>query len=441
MTLRVRITLIAAAAVALAVLAASLGIYLVTAQTLRGTVDRALIELAVDELAGPIDPSFRGGPRPGPFGGAGGTLQVVSATGDVLPLPPGVEEQLPVSDATIAAASGERDAFFETVSVAGAPVRILTLPAGTGLALQLARSLAEVETVLADLERRLLVVGLLGVALAAALGTVVSRRAVRPVDELTRIAEEVAATQDLSRRIGSGKPDEIGRLSRAFDGMLAQLEQARQAQQQLVADASHELRTPLTSLRTNVEVLNHLERLQPAERRQLVDDVASQIDEFARLIGSLVELARGERPAHTVETVRLDELAERVLARIPDPEGRIRLDAEPTTVTGEPERLERCLANLVDNARKYAPDGPIEVSVADRSVVVRDHGPGIAEADLPHVFERFYRSGDARGAVGSGLGLAIVEQVMLAHGGTVEAANAPEGGASFALRFPTHAPS
>jgi two-component system, OmpR family, sensor histidine kinase MprB len=270
---------------------------------------------------------------------------------------------------------------------------------------------------------------------------VVSRRAVRPVDELTRIAEEVAATRDLTRRIGLDQPDEIGRLATAFDRMLAQLEQARTAQEQLVADASHELRTPLTSLRTNVEVLAQLERLEPAERRQLVEDVVVQIDEFSRLIGSLVELARGEQPADITEPVRLDEVVGRVVERFETPDLDLRVVAHPTTVLGDRGPLERAVANLLENARKYASAGPIEVRVGDGTVVVRDHGPGIREADLPHVFDRFFRSADARGAPGSGLGLAIVRQVVEAHGGTVDASNAPDGGAVFTATLPVAAPA
>jgi two-component system, OmpR family, sensor histidine kinase MprB len=272
----------------------------------------------------------------------------------------------------------------------------------------------------------------------------VSRRAVRPVDELTRLAEEVAATRDLSRRIGWDQPDEIGRLAAAFDRMLAQLEQARNAQEQLVADASHELRTPLTSLRTNVEVLAQLERLPLDERRRLVDDVVVQIDEFADLIGGLVELARGERPSHAVAPVRLDHLVTRVAARFERSDLDLQLTLRPATVEGDPARLERAVANLLDNARKYAGDGPVVIEVDDAVdgpvLAVRDHGPGIAEADLPHVFDRFYRSADARSAPGSGLGLAIVRQVVESHDGAVEAANAAGGGTRFTLRFPPPPP-
>lgn len=438
MTLRTRITVIAAVAVALAVVVASVGLYLATSRTLRGSVDRSLLEIADNELPRTIDESFRGGPRVDPYGGAGGTLQVVTARGVALtPLTTGEPSgPLPVGPETVAAAAGERDAFFQTVSVDGDPIRILTVPAGPDLAVQLARPLTEVEGVLGSMRRQLVAASLIGIALAAALGAVVARRAIRPVGDLTRLAEEVAATQDLSRRLELGAHDEVGRLATAFDRMLAQLEQARTAQEQLVADASHELRTPLTSLRTNVEVLAHPEHLPAEAHQQLIRDVVVQIDELAAMVGGLVELARGEVPVVEHQPVRLDETVTRIVDRL-DPTGeRIRTSVAPTALTGDPDRLERAVSNLVENALKYGGDAPVEVTVAPGYVRVRDHGPGIDPDDLPHVFDRFYRSSAARGAPGSGLGLAIVRQVATAHGGTVEVLNAEGGGVQATLHLP-----
>lgn len=439
MTLRTRVTVIAAAAVAVAVLVASFGLYIATARTLRASVDRSLVDIAANELPSTIDRSFRGGPRVDPYGGAGGTLQVVSAQGVALaPALAGEPvDRLPVSAATVAVAAGQRPAFFETVSIQEDQVRILTVPAGDGLAVQLARPLTEVEDVLGTLRQQLLVAGLLGIALAAALGAIVARRAVRPVGDLTRLAEDVAATQDLSRRLHLGRDDdEIGRLAHAFDRMLARIEQSRNAQEQLVADASHELRTPLTSLRTNIEVLAQPDLLHPDDRRRLVEDVVVQLDEFAAMVGGLVELARGDTPVGTTATVELDELTARIVDRLDPARDRVRLSLSPGEVVGDPERLERAVSNLIENALKYGGDAPVEVTTTAGSVTVRDHGPGIDANDLPHVFERFYRSPAARGAPGSGLGLAIVRQVADAHGGDVEVVNVDDGGVRATLRLP-----
>ena len=374
MSLRGRIATTAAGAVAIAVLLAFAGLYVVTARTLVGEVDRSLVGLVRD-----VGRAMDGG-RPGP-----GMLRVGCA-----PAPsaapaatcgrwgPAVRCSVtwaptawtcPVTDRVLAVARGEAPQFLATQRVDGSAFRVLTAPTRGDAAVQVARPLDEIEATLAALRRRLLLFGLLGIGLAAGLGTIVARGAVRPVNRLTEVAEEVAATQDLSRRIAVDGNDEVARLARSFDAMLTALEQARTAQEQLVADASHELRTPLTSLRTNIEVLARGERLDPAARRALIDDVVLQLDEFGRLVTGLVELARGDRPATSVAPVRLDHLVERVVARARThgADGvEVVLDARPTTVRVEEDRVERAVSNLVDNAVKYAgADGPVEVTVVD----------------------------------------------------------------------------
>jgi two-component system sensor histidine kinase MprB len=215
--------------------------------------------------------------------------------------------------------------------------------------------------------------------------------------------------------------------------MLGALEASSQAQRQLVADASHELRTPLTSLRTNIEVLARGNKLAPEDRDRLLQDVIEQIDEMTALIGELIELAREARPDAVEEPardVRLDLLAADAVdrARRNRPEVEFTTDFDESLVHGTPSRIERAVANLLDNAAKWSPPGgPVEVAVHKGEVSVRDHGPGIADEDLPYVFDRFYRSRDARGMPGSGLGLAIVKQVADSHGGAV-VVERPEGG-------------
>lgn len=438
MTLRARIAVIAAVAVSVAVLLASTGLYLATARTLRGAVDRSLVELAHElRSPGPRGPRLFG-PRPGHLGGAGGFVQYVSVGGRVLGAVDA--EPLPVGDAITDVAAGRREAFFDTVEVDGQPIRILTVPVERGVAAQIARPLDEVGAALRTLRGQLAFGSLGGVALAAVLGTLVARRAMRPVDELTELAEDVATTQDLSRRIAIERDDEVGRLAATFNSMLANLEQARHAQEQPVADASHELRTPLTSLRTNIEVLADIDQLGTDDRRELIGDVVDQLDEFSQLIGALVELARGDRPAQVPEPLRLDVLVTDAVERARTHAGdarRITLRSAPTTVVGERDRLARAVSNLLDNALKYGGGGPVEASVADGRVTVGDRGPGIDRAHRDRVFDRFYRAPEARGVPGSGLGLAIVEQVAASHGGTVRAEDRPGGGTVFALDLPT----
>lgn len=456
MTLRARIAITATIAVAVAIAVASIALYAATAHTLRSSVDRAL-ERLVAELADPgVPPALRElvledftappseemppssfGPRPGRMGGAGGFVQVITADGDVL-RPPGTQsDPLPVTDQAARVAAGDADTTFETIRADGQPVRVLTVPAPPGRALQVARPLTEVEDTLASLRRQLALGGLAGIVLAGVLGVIAARPATRPVAELTELADEVATSQDLSRRIAVERDDELGRLAGTLNTMLANLEQARHAQQQLVADASHELRTPLTSLRTNIEVLAHAEQLDPADRQRLIDDLTAQVDELTRLLSDLIELARGDQPVRASTTVRLDQVAAEAveLVRGSGEEPQISLDLAPTTVRGEPDRLRRAVVNLVDNAVKYGAD-PIEVTVHGGRIEVRDHGPGIADDHLAHVFDRFYRAADARAATGSGLGLAIVHQVAVSHGGDVRAANHPDGGAVLTLTVP-----
>jgi two-component system sensor histidine kinase MprB len=212
-----------------------------------------------------------------------------------------------------------------------------------------------------------------------------------------------------------------------------------EAQRHLVADASHELRTPMASLRANIQVLEDAERLPMEERESLRADILDELDELTALVGDVVELARGAQPEESLDDVRLDrvveELVERARRRAGDGTAFL-VRAEPTVVRGAPERISRAVTNLLDNARKWSPPGgSIEVDLGGGVLTVRDHGPGFAEEELPHVFERFFRAKEARGMPGSGLGLSIVRQAAEAHGGWVEAANAPDGGALLRVRF------
>ncbi|MFO7249782.1 MAG: HAMP domain-containing sensor histidine kinase [Actinomycetes bacterium] len=303
--------------------------------------------------------------------------------------------------------------------------------------------LDKVAALQAELGWPFIVVALGGLLLAAVLGYIAARTALRPVATLTAVAERVAATRDLGTRIEVDRDDELGSLARSFNTMLDALERSAKAQRRLVADASHELRTPLAALRTNVELLRRADRLDPAERAELLRDTLEGLEELSALVSDVVELARDEEPSVLFEDVRLDEIVERVTARARAyyPRVRFTVHLEPAVVYGVPDRLTRAVANLLDNAGKYSPEGGVvEVRLRGGELTVRDHGPGIAEEDLPYVFDRFYRAPSARSMPGSGLGLAIVRQVVEGHGGTVEAANAPGGGTVVRMRLPVTRP-
>jgi two-component system sensor histidine kinase MprB len=443
MTFRARLTVAAAVAVAIAVLLSSAAAFFALRHDLVHSVDETLRSRvnAVARLArtGEMAEGAEGRDE---MARVGGLAQIVSADGSASSLGGGKPAFAPTAYVRRVAATG-RGSSFSTLRDGSQHLRVLTVPLQPGTALQVARSLEEVDR---DLQRMAVIFGIVavvGVALAAGLGWLVSRTALIPLERLSETVEDVGQTADLSRRVENGRRDELGRLTTSFNRLLSALEESRREQQQLVTDASHELRTPLTSLRTNVEVLRRVEELPPHERELLLADVVDQTAELTALVASLVELARGEEPDGDVEELALDEVVADVVARS-ESHARtkdVRLDAElhPSCVRASRSGLERALANLVDNALKWSPEhGRVDVLTRDGAVVVRDRGPGIATEDLPHIFDRFYRSPAARGLPGSGLGLAIVRKVADADGGSVTASNHPGGGAVLEFRLPAY---
>ena len=440
MSFRARLAIGAASAVALAVVLASAVVYIVVRNQLRGTVDAALRDRAAEISQTPLR-AIQEGDRAvldaHELGGAPGYLQVVQSNGSTI-RPPNETVELPVSAQVLAVAKGRGGAFFLDTHVSDVHLRVFTIPGSSGFAVQIARPLTEVDHSLERIRFYLLLIALGGIAAAATLGLAVTRAAVAPVRRLTEASERVTETGDLSERIELSGQDELSRLASSFNTMLAALEQSTQAQRQLVADASHELRTPLTSLRTNIEVLAGEHRLPAADRKRLLADVVEELGEMTTLISELIELARGDQPLAEPEDVRLDLLAadavERAKRTRPNVTFSTRL--EESMVHGDPSTIERAVSNLLDNAAKWSPAGAeVEVQVRDGEVKIRDHGPGIAEEDLPFIFDRFYRARSARGMPGSGLGLAIVRQVALAHGGEVRAEAAEGGGTRISLRL------
>jgi two-component system sensor histidine kinase MprB len=436
-----RLTLAAATAVAVAVLLGAGYSYVSVRDQLRRQVDERLQDQAERvsdsrffvRVLGPVPNSPLASEQP--------VVQLVGADGSTT-RPAKQRGRIPVDATDRAVASGRVAKHLRDATVRGEHVRVITLPAAPGVAVQLTRSLAEVDRNLADLRLRLILAGLGGVALAAALGLLVARSALRPVRRLTEAAEHVAETQDLSASIEVHGRDEVARLATSFNEMLDALNLSRVQQRQLVADAGHELRTPLTSLRTNIEVLARQDLMPARDRECLLADAVAQLEELTVLVGDLVELAREDHAQgeDQMSDVRLDDVVERAVdrARLHAPELQIRIRENVPAVThGNRALLERAVANILDNACKWSPpEGEVDVSLADGQLSVRDHGPGIEAADLPHVFDRFYRAPTARAMPGSGLGLAIVRNAALAHGGAVTAEAAPGGGTIIRLRLP-----
>ncbi|HMI98323.1 MAG TPA: HAMP domain-containing sensor histidine kinase [Gaiellaceae bacterium] len=440
MSFRARLTLVAAAAVALAVIAASAVVWFVVKDTLYGQVDSRLKSRAQEITAGPpihLEQTADGRRYievARSILGSGGYIQIVSSDGSALRT---FEETqpLPIGKRALETAQRGEGTFFSDSKVGGTDVRVFTAPAsdvgGHNYAIQVAQPLTDVHHTLRHVALFLILIAAGGIAIAAALGLLVSRAALAPVRRLTEASEKVADTRDLSERIDAGGRDELSRLALSFNSMLGALEESTRSQRQLVADASHELRTPLTSLRTNIEVLATERELPPGERQRLLTDVVEQLGEMTTLISELIELARGEQSPEALEDVRLDLVAADAVERTRRnrPGVEFKTDLSKSLVHGVPRTIERAVANLLDNAAKWSPPGgEVEVAVRNGELTVRDHGPGIAPEDLPYVFDRFYRASSARGLPGSGLGLAIVRQVAEAHGGQVAAEPAEGGG-------------
>ncbi len=246
------------------------------------------------------------------------------------------------------------------------------------------------------------------------------------------------ASLDLSRRLEVEGRDELGRLAESFNRTLDALERSVDSQRRLVADAGHELRTPIASLRANIQVLGEAQRLPAAEQVSLRDDIVGELDELTALVADVVELARGtSSEGRQADDVRLDAIVAGAIEKASRRGGvRFEQHLESTVVTGQAERIDRAVGNLLENARKWSPDGGlVEMALKDGILSVRDHGPGFDEQDVAHVFDRFYRADGARGLPGSGLGLAIVRQAAEACGGYAEAGNAEGGGALLRVSF------
>jgi two-component system sensor histidine kinase MprB len=450
LSLRLKIVLALTCLTATATAAIGIATYANAKHQLESAVDRSLDDASKHLRDRPEmgDPDLDGdgsttpgNPRPGhdrPRSFEQVLLQVLDHNGAIVLQP--TSGALPVTDADLAVAASTLPAASarHDVEIDGEPYRMLTTKFGKG-ASQFARSLKESRETLNRILRSTLLAVLLVVIGSLLLGWLIALQVTRRLERLTQVAGLVAATGRLDVEVPVDGGDETGKLGRAFRGMLDALQRSKQEQQQLVQDAGHELRTPLTSLRTNVSVLRRrFDNLAPDARDQLLSDLDSETRELTDLVNELVELATDQRDDEIVQTVYLGDVAERAAARARRRFSRdVVITADRSAIEGRANSLERAMQNLVDNACKFSPDGVVEVSIADGTVSVRDHGPGLVESDIPHLFDRFYRSVEMRSKPGSGLGLSIVKSVVDGHDGTVFARNAVDGGAIIGFTVPT----
>jgi two-component system sensor histidine kinase MprB len=439
-----RVILLTTFAVGLAVAFVAVGAYITVRVQLQSTLDSSLTSRVQDAAQTPQLLSLVTSQDVGAAVLGAGDIRIgfVSADGTVSSTRGPSRLQLGKPELAVARGTSERS--IRTLTAAdGSNYRVVAAPTeadGERQALVLAQPLASNEQVLSRLGFVMLLFGIAGVLAASVAGWGVARNGLRPVRNLSAAAEEIARTEELTPLPVEGS-DEIARLAASFNQVLTSLGASRDRQRQLVADAGHELRTPLTSLRTNIELLTQAGdgMLPPAARDELLADVRAQIEELTTLIGDLVELARDEPIARGVGPVELHETLVQALARVRRRAPGVSFDVEAHQwfLDGEQHAIERALTNLLDNAAKWSPpDGTIEVRLADGVVTVDDSGPGIAEDDLPHVFERFYRAEESRGMPGSGLGLAIVAQTAERHAGRVAAGRSHLGGARITFALP-----
>jgi two-component system sensor histidine kinase MprB len=449
MTIRRRIALVSASAVAVAVVLISIGTFVGARRQVMSPIDESLLARAevVERL------------RPEALFAVFG-IERIDVRRDRI-VPPGVGDfdaayyQVKFGDGPVLNAGAEDLVLPEPTSgdvdqneptlrsewVDDVHLRIVTVMRNDGdIVLQIGRPLTEVDTAMARLAVLLLVGGVIGVALAGGLGLLVANQAVKPIDDLTVTVGSIATSQSFSERVDVVGNDEVAELSREFNLLLDELESAKQEQARLVRDAGHELRTPLTALRTNLEVLQRHE-VDPEERSEILAAAHGEVEELASLVAEVVDLAGDRYEEEMVGSVDLGDVAQKVAARLENRRGRdVEVTSDGSVVTGKRHALERAVSNVLGNADKFSPsDASITVDVSDGTITVCDAGAGFDSQDLPHIFERFYRSDAARSQPGSGLGLSIVRQIVDDHGGETFARNGGAGGAEVGFSIPTDA--
>jgi two-component system sensor histidine kinase MprB len=441
---RLRVTLLTAAAVAIAAIGASVAMFFVVQDQLMHQVEGNLKVAAQTAARGGPGP----GERPSRFGPQSQFMtgrpdmyaQIITASGAIIRTDFDQPNTALVVQEVKDVASGKRPAFFATADSEETRLAVYVVPIQNGGAIEVVQDLGPIDAALAQTRLMLIAFAAAAILLAAGLGALIGRAALAPVKRLTATVEEVTKTRDLSRRVAAQGRDELSRLGTSFDAMLGQLETSLRSQRQLVADASHELRTPLTSLRTNLELLERGQPTDPVERQQLLGDLVMQMERMTTLVGDLIEVAREEETPMPFEELQLEEIVSEVVDDMSFryPKVHFNVTSSPSAVNGVKVRVARAITNLLDNAAKYSPAGAtVDVSVANGEISVRDHGPGVAAEDATRVFDRFWRSNDARHLPGSGLGLSIVKDVAESHGGSVTLERPIDGGggARFRLRL------
>ena len=446
--LRDRLAALVAAAVASAVAVTGIAAWLITNVTVYNQLDAELVDIAaVTANWVAVDIEGMGGLDSNALKAANVTVMLLRSDGRLTTLPGEKVSTNPGSEELSVARRQQGSSARTGIASNGEPYRIVAVPFQSTtekFALVLGRPLEATNNIMGTLAWSLVLFGVLGAAVSSAIGFVIARSAIRPVQRLTEAVTRVTDTNELTPITVDGS-GELADLGRSFNTMLGTLASSRERQKRLIADAGHELRTPLTALRTNVELLVADERsnmLPEGARGDILRDIAGQLGEFTTLVGDLVHLSREDVVEPHPEPIDLRDVINSAIARAKRRGPSLSFDVElnPLYLVGEPDSLERAITNLLDNAVKFSPPGgTIHVLLDGDRLRISDQGPGIPDDELPHVFDRFWRSPSARNAPGSGLGLSIVAQTIKAHGGWVKAGRSAEGGAEFIVRLPGEA--
>ncbi len=445
-TLTARLVLLTATAVALGVLLSGTALFVTTRNSMYEQLDNELLRLAAF-MADRVeqDTASTGGLNVDALRAANVTMVLVSANKGEVRVQ-GEQMSFPITQLEIAIARTQSGYSARTgYAPDGTPFRVVSVPLKPGsnatTSVALGRQLTPTLATLNNMWSVLAVVGIVGVLLATLSGWLVARSTLDPIRRLTSAVTRITDTNELLPIQIEGET-ELSDLSHAFNSMIYSLGSSRERQRRLIADAGHELRTPLTSLRTNIELLIADEKagmLPQGARGDILRDIAAQLGEFTALVGDLVHLSREDGPQAAREPVDLADIIANGITRAKrrGPSLHFDVDLQPLYLVGEPDTLERAFTNLLDNAVKFSPPGgTVRVQMDGQTIRISDEGPGIAEEDLPHIFERFYRSDRARNTPGTGLGLSIVAHTINSHGGWVKAGQAKSGGAEFTVVLP-----
>lgn len=458
MSVRVRLTLWYAGLTALVLILASIALYVVLDQTMTQETDAFLASKARDLgasiqiVGGPLYSEVRL-PDLDRFVEADVYAQVLGRDGNILDESMSMDgDGLPMDPNGVTLATHNQTSF-RTVIIRGLPIRVYSTPiiiqGGTPIVLEVGRNFEPIQDTLNGLQRALLIGDVILVALASAVGWWIAGWSLRPVSHITRTVQAIGESQRLDRRVAySGPADQIGELVFTVNRMLDRLEDSIASQRRFIADASHELRTPLTTLRLNVDLLRR-DGSEPPERAEVLDDVATELDRLSRMAQGLLDLARADAGLHIEkQVVRADEIVREVYHQVKPTADGVALnigELVPLDLSANPDYLKQLLLTLVDNALKYTPSGGKVLLDLERDgpwikFIIADTGRGIAPDDIPHIFDRFYRSRAVRHQRGTGLGLAVAQWIAHEHGGYIEVQSEVGHGSRFTVWLPVSDP-